>query len=330
MPHPLITVITAVRNGERYLQETIASIQAQDTEDWEYIVVDDASTDRSAEIVERAMSHDPRLRLVRREVSGGPYAAANDALLVSRGRYIMRTDGDDLQPPDRFRRQVQFLRENPQRKACVTFWQSFDETGRLPDGVVTVPRPGAFKWYLLLRSASIHSSLCIERTALLDLGGYRDLPLSQDYRLWCELTRREWLGVLPEVLSYVRFHENRSTNRRAALQRQLAEDVLRDHWLALSGQPCTAEDVEALWAVGYSLPFDIRRGLTILKRWDALWKADSTLDAQDRTELDRLSALRRRKFLRANLRRQPAETVLGALQGGLRPAGALIMAALSQ
>src|SRR5206468_94305 len=96
--------------------------------------------------------------------------------------------------------------------------------------VHSVPvRPRVFRWYLLLRGASIHSTACIERAALLELGGYRELPLAQDYRLWCELTRRDWLGVLPEVLSYVRRHAGRVTETRAALQRQLALDVVRDH-----------------------------------------------------------------------------------------------------
>jgi glycosyltransferase involved in cell wall biosynthesis len=320
MPHPLITVITAVRNGEKYLAETIASIQAQDLDEWEYIIVDDASSDGTREVVEQAMKNDRRVQLLCRRESAGPYTAANDAARISRGRYLMRTDGDDLQPPDRFRRQIRFLSEHSRFKACVTFWQALDDQGLVPGRIATLPRPGAFKWYLLLRSASIHSSLCIERDAFFEIGGYRDLPLSQDYRLWCDLTRRGWLGVLPEVLSHVRFHENRSTNRRTALQRTLAHKVVQDHWLALTGQPCTDDDVATLWAVGYSLPSDIRRGLAMLDRWDRSWSGDATLDAEDRKELAGLSRLRRRKLLRANLRRQPARTLLAAMKQQLQQA----------
>lgn len=309
---PLITVITAVRNGETYLRQTIASIQAQDFADWEYIIADDASTDGTVAAVEQALEQDGRLRLLRRSSSGGPYAAANDALLASRGTLIMRTDADDLQPPHRFSRQIAFLKANPQCRASVTYWQAFGDGGLIPGSVTALPRPRAFKWYLLLRGASIHSSLCIQREALLDLGGYRDLPLSQDYRLWCELTRRGWLGVLPEVLSYVRFHPQRSTNRQGRLQRQLALDVLRDHWLALTGELCSDELVETLWAVGYSLPFDTTRGLAALDAWERLWKADSSLDSRDRSELAELTRMRRWKFLRANLRRKPAGTFLAA------------------
>jgi glycosyltransferase involved in cell wall biosynthesis len=309
---PVASVITAVRNGARHLAETIASVQAQSFEDWEYLIVDDASEDGTREVVERMRQQDRRLILLKRTTSGGPYAAANDAVLQARGEYVFRTDGDDLQPPERFSRQLQFLQENPQFQGCVSYWQAFDSDGLIARSVASVPRPGAFRWYLLLRGASVHSSLCIRRQALLDVGLYRDLPLSQDYRLWCELTRRRWLGVMDEVLSYVRFHEARSTNLRGALQKELALDVLRDHWLAMSGEACPDDLVEALWAVGYSLPFEVSRGLDALQKWARLWRADETLTAEERDELESLTRLRSWKFLRTNLRRTPGVTMLEA------------------
>lgn len=324
MRSPLITVITAVRNGGRYLEETIASVRAQDFTDWEYIIVDDASSDNTAAIATAAGECDSRVRLLRRAHPGGPYTAANDALKIGRGRYIMRIDGDDLSPLNRFSRQLEFLSTNPRYRGCVSWWQAFDATGLIPGSVVTVPHPGAFKWHLLLRGASVHSAACIERATLAELGWYRELPLSQDYRLWCEMTRRGWLGVMPEVLSHVRFHENRSTNRKPELQRQLALDVLRDHWLALTGEHCSADQLETLWAVGYSLAFPIRKGLAMLDQWDRLWKADASLEPQDRRELAALSKIRRLKLLRSNVRREPARAVISALQLRLWQPGAMV------
>lgn len=315
MRSPLISVITAVRNGERYLSETIASIQAQTVTDWEYLIVDDASTDGTADLVRSAMKRDSRLRLLQRADSGGPYAAANQALQASTGRYIMRTDGDDLQPPNRFERQLEFLNGSRYR-ACIAHWQAWNQT-LIPGSVVIIPRPRVFHWSLLLRGASVHSSLAMERAAMLELGGYRELPLSQDYRLLCELSRRGWLGVVPEVLSYVRQHEDRSTNRRGGLQRELALDVAREHWREVTGARLNADDLESLWAVAYSLPSHLRRGLEMLDRWDRCWSRDPLLDEADRAELVKLSALRRRKFLRANLRRDPLRTIWAALQRSL-------------
>ncbi|MGH9201995.1 MAG: glycosyltransferase family 2 protein, partial [Vicinamibacterales bacterium] len=85
MTDPLVTVLTAVRNGARYLPQTISSIRSQTVSDWEYVIVDDASEDDTTDMVEQAMVEDPRIRLLRRETRGGPYIAANEGLAVARG-----------------------------------------------------------------------------------------------------------------------------------------------------------------------------------------------------------------------------------------------------
>ena len=312
---PKITVLTAVHNGAPYLSETISNIQCQDFDDWEYVIVDDASTDRTWNIIDRAMRLDGRVRLLQCRERIGTYAAANEGIRVSRGKYIFRIDADDLSPAHRFRRQLEFMEQNPQCRASVSHWRPFNEQGFIGDSVVTLPkRPQVFKWYLVLRSQSIHSSTCIEREALLELGAYRALPLAQDYRLWCELTRRGWLGIIPEVLSYVRLHDQRQTNKRAGLQRELAMDVLSDHLLALTGEQWTRADLDVLWAVGYSHAMPIAKGLAMLDRWDRLWQADAQLDRDERGELAGLSRLRRWKLLRANALSQPIRVLIDGLK----------------
>jgi len=311
---PQITVLTAVRNGAPYLTETINNIQSQSFEDWEYIVVDDASTDRTKLIVERAMRTDSRIKLIAMAQSMGPYAAANEGLIASHGKYIFRIDADDLSPAHRFCRQLQFMAENPTYRACVSFWTPFSEKGILPRVMKVPERPRVFKWYLLLRSQSIHSSACMEREALVELGGYRPLPLSQDYRLWCDLTRRNWLGVVPEVLSYVRMHEKRQSNEQSGLQHELAMDVLRDHMLALTGELWCRQELELLCACGYSRAVPVSDGLAMLDRWERLWAGDPALDDADRADLHQLARFRKWKLLRSNLSQQP----IGAVWSGLK------------
>src|SRR5437764_8389847 len=163
MSSPLVTVLTAVHNGARYLGETIACIQAQTFTDWEYIIVDDASSDQTVALVEAAMARDSRLRVLRRAVSGGPYTAANDGLRAARGKYVIRIDADDLSPRERIARQVEYLDRHPYR-ACVSYWQGFNEQGLIPGSVAAVPSsPRVLAWYLLLRSPSLHSAVCYQR-----------------------------------------------------------------------------------------------------------------------------------------------------------------------
>ena len=322
MRSPEVTVLTAVHNGARHLGETISCIQAQTFSDWEYVIVDDASEDATVEVVETAMRRDARIRLVRRGTSGGPYTAANEGLRVARGTYVVRIDADDLSPTHRIQRQRDFLLANPQYRACVSFYQLWKEHGPVPGSVASLPlNSNVFCWYLLLRCPSIHSSVCFLRSAMTELGGYRELPRSQDYRLWCELTRRKLLGVIPEVLSYVRTHESQVTVLSGALQREFALDVLADHLLALAGETWTRAELKALFSVGHSERRSVRQGLEMLERWDGLWRAAPGLTSSDRRELARLSAFRRWKHLRANARPQPAAALMHLLKlGVMRPA----------
>ncbi|MBV8904885.1 MAG: glycosyltransferase [Acidobacteriia bacterium] len=303
---PEVTVLTAVHNGQGQIGETVANIQAQTFGDWEYIIVDDASEDGTAAAVEEAMLQDPRIRLVRRAASGGPYVAANDGLRIARGTFVVRIDADDLSPVDRIQKQRDFLLANPRYRACVSFYEIWNEDGPMAGSTTELPLSNAvFCWYLLLRCPSIHSSVCYLRSAMAELGGYRELALSQDYRLWCELTRRQWLGVMPEVLSYVRTHKDRASFSGRPRQRELALDVVADHLLALTGEVWPRAELEALRAVGHSERMPVRKGLEVLDRWDRLWRAAPGLSGSDRRELARLSAMRRRKHLRANARSEP-------------------------
>ena len=318
MSVPQVTVLTAVRNGARYLPETIASIQAQTFANWEYIIVDDNSNDDTCEVVETACRRDPRLKLFRRELSGGPYVAANDGLREARGRYIVRIDADDLCPPYRIERQLGFLAMHREYRGCVSYWQGFSDDGKFLNAVTSIPlNSRVFRWGLLLRGQSIHSTACIEREAMEEIGGYRELPLSQDYRLWCELTRRGWLGTIPEVLCFVRFHEKRQTLQNSTLQADLALAVLADHLASLTGETWFRGELEALRDVGLSLSMPVDKGMEMLDRWDRLWQAATDLTIQDREELSQISALRRWKHLRTNARRQPIGVLFGLLKWAL-------------
>lgn len=325
MSAPHVTVLTAVRNGASYLAETVASIQKQTFVDWEYIIIDDASDDGTVLIAQELARRDSRIQVVVRSTSVGPYAAANDGLRIARGTYVVRTDADDLSTPDRIEKQLAFLAANPEYRACVSYWQSLNENGVMPGTETPIPlNSRIFRWSLLLRSQSIHSAVCFEAAMMREIGGYRELPLSQDYRLWCDLTRRGWLGTIPEVLCYVRTHRKRQSHTSWEVQRELAIEVLSDHLLALTGERWSREDLLAIRSVGHGEIMPVDRGLEMLDRWDRLWKAANDLTAFDREELARTSSFRRWKHLRANARRQPLAAIKGAMKSMLKGPQSLV------
>ena len=153
---PAVTVLTAVRDAARTLPETIASIRAQTFDDWEYVIVDDASTDDTVPCIEAAMADDARIRLVRRATSGGPYVAANVGLATASGKYVVRIDADDIALPHRIERQLGFLRETGLR-ACAAGWQPRASNGAAAS---VNARPSTLKWRLAVRQGLAHSTAC--------------------------------------------------------------------------------------------------------------------------------------------------------------------------
>ncbi len=115
MPHmpsrPAVSVLVPAYNAERYILQSVQSILAQTIEDFELIVVNDASTDRTLDIL--SAIHDRRLRVLTNDRNLGVVGAGNRALDEASGRYIARLDADDLCLPTRFAKQVAFLEQKP-------------------------------------------------------------------------------------------------------------------------------------------------------------------------------------------------------------------------
>ena len=111
---PLVSVVMPVYNGEKYLAEAIDSILNQTFTDFEFIIVDDGSTDGSAEIIRTYQERDERVRLLQLERNMGIADARNAGIAVAKGEFIAAMDADDASLPERLEQQVQFLRSHPE------------------------------------------------------------------------------------------------------------------------------------------------------------------------------------------------------------------------
>ncbi len=109
---PTFSVVTPVFNAEKWLPEMLQSVAGQTCQDWEHLLVDDGSTDDSAEIIRKSASTDPRVKLIRLPHSGSPSLARNAALDVAQGRYIAFLDADDLWLPEKLEHCHRFILEN--------------------------------------------------------------------------------------------------------------------------------------------------------------------------------------------------------------------------
>ena len=299
---PSVSVLTAVRNGARYIGDMLSSIRSQTFEDWEHIIVDDASSDETPDLLARVARTEPRIRLIRRERSAGAAAALNHGLHEAAGRYVVLIDADDVAQPERISLQRLFLEEHPELHACAGGWQEIDEGGALIGDVRHPPSATSrsLSWALPVVSGVVHSSLCIRRRVLVELGGYRQqLSIAYDYGLWLDLARSGWLGVMPEMTVRYRKHPG-GISRDVEATRAECLRVLGPHMRALTGEPWGAEEIDALWSIGRWHPIDLGSGLDVLDRWERAWRVDPSLPAKDRGVLRRLGARLRLRHIKWN------------------------------
>ena len=126
---PLISVIMPLYNAERFVGESIENVLRQTVGDFELIVIDDASTDASAEIARAAAAKDNRNVLMHNELNSGAARTRNRALDAARGKFITFMDADDLCSPERFAKQLAFFERHPQTDICGSYYTMFGTRG---------------------------------------------------------------------------------------------------------------------------------------------------------------------------------------------------------
>jgi hypothetical protein len=198
---PAVAVLMSVYNAERHVADAVRSILAQTFCDFEFLIVDDGSSDRSAEIVSAFAASDPRIRMLR-QANRGLIASLNRLLGEARAPLVARMDADDISLPTRLERQVAFLHGHPDHGVVGTNTHELDEQGTVFECVTLHPldHHGIVE-AMERRSPICHPSVMMRREAILDVGGYR-LPYRhcEDYDLWLRLLDRTRLANLPDRL----------------------------------------------------------------------------------------------------------------------------------
>jgi glycosyltransferase involved in cell wall biosynthesis len=176
-----VSVVMAVYNAARYLHESVDSILSQTFRDLELIIVNDASTDPSAEILDAF--DDPRIRVITHTTNQGAAASRNDALAAARGDYVAIMDADDISAPSRLEIQVSFLDSHPDvgLVGCAVYDNIDDQgstlyTSYLPEDNDTIQRTLVERWCFL------HPSIMFRREVCERVGGYRnEFDVAEDH-----------------------------------------------------------------------------------------------------------------------------------------------------
>ena len=207
MSEPLISVVMPVHNGLPFLQEAVQSILNQTFKDFEFVILNDNSTDQSLDLLREWERKDQRIRVHSSAQRLGLVASSNEVIRKSRAQLIARMDADDLCEPDRLERQWAVLRDHPSIAAVGTLCDGVNARGKR-----VRPRD---RWRIARKSTFLpfpHGSVMMRRSVFERVGGYAlGSEGSEDQDLFRRIATHGSVVTLPDVLYHYRYHLKSST-----------------------------------------------------------------------------------------------------------------------
>jgi GT2 family glycosyltransferase len=245
---PLVSVLMSVYNGQQYLVEAIESIRSQTFTGFEFIILDDASSDDTWNILESYAKKDARITLIHNEENIGLTRSLNKGLSVARGKYIARQDADDVALPQRFEEQVGYLEKHPQVVLVSCNLDVIDDQGRVVGQFLRACDPQFVSWFLLfLNQLGGHSQVVFRREAAVKIGGYSEsCRYSQDYELWLRLDQVGEIAILPVVLQRWRQHEKSISGSVRQDQEEYQLHISKQFLTRLTGEEIDLKAVKEL------------------------------------------------------------------------------------
>jgi glycosyltransferase involved in cell wall biosynthesis len=251
-PHnPRVTIVMPVYNGQRFLDEAISSVFAQDFDDFELVIVNDGSTDGTAAILAAWAAREPRIVLSALDKNSGIPAALNRGLELARGEYIARHDSDDVFAAGRLRAQVAALDADRGISVVSGRYHIIDAQGRRITTMSRMEPPEVIAYLLHFGNAlGGHGQVMFRRDLVRSIGGYRDeFGLSEDYDLWTRLATHGKIVVLPVIGMLHRWHDGRVTVTLGRTQRDRSIAIARRTLSRFLGRELTDAESEAVASV---------------------------------------------------------------------------------
>ncbi|OGH91727.1 MAG: hypothetical protein A2479_04610 [Candidatus Magasanikbacteria bacterium RIFOXYC2_FULL_39_8] len=225
--NPTVSVLMCVYNEDDFVDKSIVGILSQSFRDFEFIIVDDASTDTTQDILAKYARQDARIRVVRNERNIGLTRSLNRGIVECRGAYIARLDADDISVTDRLKRQYDFMESHRDVALCGSFAYYISEDGQEVGKKKLPANYKNIKEKLLFNNQLVHSSFFI-RKSILDTGGFYNehFKTSQDYELVLRLASKYRVENIPEYLVGWRVGKN----SLSWVNKRQEWDALRARW----------------------------------------------------------------------------------------------------
>jgi glycosyltransferase involved in cell wall biosynthesis len=255
---PLVSVIMPVYNYEKYVEEAIESILDQTFRDFEFIIINDGSTDGTATILARYQQMDSRIQVYRQEHQGIA-AARNKGYSFAKGKYVAEMDADDVSFPSRLATEVEYLEKHPEIGVVGTLAKWIDRNGAYLNyyyPMFTPTLPGAIRWCFMFENCLVHVSVMIRYEILAQLGFCRELQSTEDYDLLVRASSITKIATLPYVLMYCRLHDMNSTKFYFQQMRQNTVKIMQSQINQLLGSYVCEEKVYLLVHIGDTLSLE--------------------------------------------------------------------------
>lgn len=204
MNSPMISVIMPVYNAEKYVAEAIESILNQTYSDFEFIIIDDGSTDNSYQMLQSYAVKDDRIKLYRNDINLKLPKTLNFGIEQAQGKYIARMDADDISLPERFAKQIEFMESHPDVGVCGTYYESFSGSQNNKIHIQKNPLTHeSIKIYLNFLGCSLAHPTIFGITKIFKQHRYSEVMAdnAEDYELWLRLMQNHIIFAnVPEVL----------------------------------------------------------------------------------------------------------------------------------
>ena len=243
MKDPLISVILPVYNTERYIEASIQSVLNQTYRNFELIILNDASTDGSKEIIRSF--NDERIRYVENEQNLRLIKTLNKGVELARGEYIARMDADDICHPSRFERQLRFLQQDKSYVMCGSWAKIIDSNGNKTGRIKRIDTDGLLKVNMLFTTPFVHPTVMIKTDALKKNLYSEEAIHCEDMELWPRLAMNTpfRFARIPEYLLEYRWHDKNISVEHSVHQSNFRRKVLKPYVERLSGE-LTEDDLQ--------------------------------------------------------------------------------------
>lgn len=310
MSLPKVTVLMPVHNGAPFLERAVDSILRQTHGAFELLVIDDASTDNSWDIL--SALHDPRIRLVRHEKNRDLVATLNEGLELARGEYVARMDQDDISLPERLEKQTAFLERHGDVGIVVVGARLIDEQDRPGAVLPLLSSHGLLRWSFCFGCPIAHAGVMMRRSKILELGAYREEAFRcEDYDLWTRAAEKTRLVMIPEVLLHLRRHATSMTRVWAEDNIRNALRVAGAHIRTILGEEPPPGALRTLWLQEVGEPADAVTAADWICRLRDAVLSDESLNPSENEGIRHDAAARLFKLFVRGISHPVVWTVLG-------------------